>query len=237
MFSSFASFIFPDYCFVCKRKLFSTEYILCRACADTLKPVKQPRCRRCGLPQKKIHCHRCRKLKPVFSEAYQIFEFNESLRVLIHLWKYEEQIRMTDFFVRLLLELTPPAFFEEVDLLAWVPHRHIIYKGYNQSQVLARSLAAQLGCSVCPEEYLYKRKQTPSQTQFHTFRERKKNTEECFRAENPLFFERRKILIVDDVMTSGNTLNELARVLKPFKPAFIKVLTVALAPGMDYLST
>lgn len=225
----FVSYIFPDYCFLCKKALKSNEYILCNNCVLLIEPVPLPRCKRCGYPQVKVHCPRCRQLKPVFQQAYQLFVFSESIRSLIHLWKYSEQIRLTEYFSHLFMEFSPPSFLQNIDLIAWVPHKTLIYRGYNQSRLLADNLAQMLNCEICPENSLKKIKKTPSQTSFHSFFERKKNISACFQANNPLLFEGRNVLIVDDVMTSGNTLNELSRVICEFKPESVKTLTIALA--------
>lgn len=222
-------FFFPDYCFGCDQPLPSGYYLLCQQCIDRLKPVEKPRCILCGYPKRSLKCERCRYLKPSFDLAYQLFEYSGIIQQLIYQMKYYQQYRLSEFFGRLLFELAPENYLDKIDLILWVPQNTLFYKGFNQAYLIAKTFAEESGIELCPPAFLKKIHRTSSQTQFHCFSDKKKNISNAFAVENPLFFEHRNILIIDDVMTSGNTMNELAKKIRLYHPDSICILTVAQA--------
>ena len=229
VFSDFEKNFLPDLCFICESELDKNHFILCENCLRLLKPVPLPRCPKCGYPLKKIKCQRCYHLRPKFDIAYQIFEFNDILRKLVHRLKYEGYLKLADFFAGIMCEFAPDNYFSDIDIVCWIPDKKLFYKGYNQSYLIAKAIAKRINKILCDKNLIKKVRLTYSQTKFHNYKDRYENIRDSFEVSNPLYFYQKGILIVDDVMTSGNTINELAKKLKKYKPKVIKALTLAQA--------
>jgi ComF family protein len=108
--------------------------------------------------------------------------------------------------------------------LHWRKH---LWRGYNQSQAIARVLAAHLAIP-CKPRWLRRVRHTQPQRQ-QTPAARRENVRSAFRARTGLNLQGKTVLLVDDVMTSGSTASEAARALKPAKPA--RVIVAVLAHG------
>jgi ComF family protein len=100
-------------------------------------------------------------------------------------------------------------------------------RGYNQAQMIAKIVAANLGLPLSP--IVSKIKDTPAQAEIKDWDKRKKNLENCFAIANPKLIKDKNFIILDDVFTSGATLNEIARVLKNAGAKRILGLVVAKA--------
>lgn len=100
-------------------------------------------------------------------------------------------------------------------------------RGYNQAQIIAKIVAANLGLQL--SSAVSKIKDTPAQAETKDWEERKKNLENCFAVANLESVKDKNFIILDDVFTSGATLNEIARTLKNAGARRILGLVVAKA--------
>lgn len=104
-------------------------------------------------------------------------------------------------------------FFQNIDILSWVPVSRLrkLKRGYDQSELLARAIAKELDCDIIP--VLKKIRHTPPQSGIRDAAHRRANVRGSYRAKTPSILAGKRILLIDDVVTTGATGSECARVL------------------------
>lgn len=226
-------FVLPPHCLVCGRWLPSHHRgDFCAACADCFTGADSPLCPRCGAlfasRQGEDHlCGRCLQKDSFFDAARAVARYEERVRDTVHRLKYRGQTMLAEPLGRLMADhgraLLPQ---EEYDLIVPVPlHvRRLRERGYNQSLLLARSIARRWRL---PVDWISLRKTRPTLPQTTlTGEARRMNLRGAFAWRGtPLAGAR--VVLVDDVATSGCTMNECARVLKRAGAARVDVLTLA----------
>ena len=183
--------------------------------------MKPPFCLKCGEPAPAIEglCGLCMKGEHLFDFARSALLFSRTLREIIHHLKYSGRVSLARPLGDLLKECLLREAFTG-DLVIPVPlHRsRERIRGFNQAELIA----ARLGRPVAPR-LLRRRKNTPSQTGL-TRNERKRNLAGAFEVRGGV---KGTVIVVDDVYTTGSTMNEIARTLKRAGAERVEVLTVA----------
>ncbi len=215
-------FVFTSFCPICDGQVFKDGYsYVCQECLDTLAWVRGTRCKLCGIPMsgmdfQGLTCASCREENLLFDQGRCMFVMEERSRGLIHDIKYHG--------ARMILRDMPSwvdrcdGFREYLEGTVLVPvplHRRRMGKrGFNQSEWIAHALRKAVGPSVDVVHALKRRKNTPTQTELDR-NQRKANVKNAFALvrKNHLRKEDR-IMLVDDVFTTGATLNACAEVLK-----------------------
>jgi ComF family protein len=229
--------IFPPLCPICKTLLDDKEkdLTLCPNCRKAIRSVHPPYCPRCGLPVPSDDeagnlCGPCLKEKRHF-EVHRTSGFYEgTLKEAIHRFKYSGVFPL----VRVLGDLLQPTLQTlsrdyPVDLMIPVPlHiRRLRERGFNQTLLLVRELSKRTGIPY-EQRALKKIKDTPDQIALKK-RERKKNLTGAFQVKNQEAIQGKAIVLVDDVYTTGATVNECSRTLLRAGAERVAVLTVARA--------
>jgi len=166
---------------------------------------------------------------PWGGKLFVLADFDGKVQEAIHLVKYRHRRSLGRALGRWMGEkLKEVPGFSEVHLVVPVPlhPRRRVERGYNQSWEIASGVGEVVGVPV--EETLSRSRNTPSQTGLDV-REREENVRDAFRARRPLGKE--KVLLVDDVLTTGATASECAKVLKEAGAEQISVAVVA-RPGL-----
>ena len=232
------NFVFPLNCEICQKPIRESKgYSICEDCFNRIEFIEKPYCVKCGKPliktefflkNKDILCADCRKEKYSFKFARSVTVYNKILKKFIHLYKYYNEKKLADPLGKLLINyLLKCKEFEKIDLLIPVPmHKNDLRKrGFNQSVLLGRKIGNYFSIPI-EEKILIKEKSTPFQINLSK-KERKKNLIKVFSVKEPEKFENKNILIVDDVFTTGSTVNECAKEIKKAKAKNIFVLTLA----------
>lgn len=169
-----------------------------------------------------VACQKRHFLNGVLSVGY--FK-DERLKKIIHAFKYQDLFSLKDYLAGELLELINKEGLE-FDLVSYVPlsKKRMIRRGYNQSQMIASELSQLTG--VCLYQGLIKNKETKTQVGL-TRKERIKNLEGAFIVKNKERLEGKKIVLIDDVITTGATLDQCAQVLKIAGAKKVWGLTIA----------
>lgn len=217
-FEALFNLIFPEKynCFICGGK---ASYGLCRGCADSLPKINGKTCKICGkkVSDEEELCINCKSNKIYFDGCAVPFVYREKVEKLIHLFKYQNQ----KVLAKPMAELMVWEIFKKgwkVDVVTFIPlhPERLMERGYNQSELLAIYIGEFMGIDVLP---LLKRvKNTGSQTLLRAG-ERHENIRNAFKAEES--FEKKSILLVDDILTTGATLNEASRILKENGASFV----------------
>lgn len=208
----------------------------CRTCWTAIRPFKGPSCPRCGLPfasdvaltYSPDHlCLSCRQRLPAFTQAWACYAYEPPLQDAIHLFKYRGKVILADALGALLRHAwqTPP----DVDLLMPVPLHpsRLRTREYNQSLLLADELNRRLRIPLIYDN-LVRVRATPSQTELSRTA-RLKNLRRCFSVRRPDDVAGKRVLRVDDVMTTGTTVNECAKALRTAGADDVYVVTLARA--------
>ncbi len=213
---------YPRICPVCARLSDRAGRHICWNCfsALPLHTAETPHCIRCGLvPEGDVGadflCDACRLNPPAFDRARTALPFHSAARDLIHILKYKQGVWLADDLADLLEGCARAHFdIDAVDLVLPVPlsPAKLRARRYNQSELLARALARRLGVP-CLSRLIERVRNTTTQTHL-SVTERKTNVKGAFAVSDPSAIRARTVFIVDDVMTTGATLGEIAATLK-----------------------
>ncbi|MCX7175568.1 MAG: ComF family protein [Proteobacteria bacterium] len=207
------SALLPQDCFLCGAV--SGDALLCRACGNDLPRLPALRCPACALPTPRGEtCGACLKRPPHFDATLSCFSYDFPVDRLIQALKYRRSLVVSDYLALALLEAAPmppmPAMQAALLLALPLSAQRLRQRGFNQALEIARPLAKCLGLPLLIDGY--KRViDTAPQTSL-PWQERQKNIQGAF--ECALDLSGKTIIVIDDVMTTGATLNEFARTLK-----------------------
>lgn len=211
-------FLYPRRCGGCGQR----GAWLCAACDHKLERFSTPWCSRCGIPSKFLACS-CADFSPELTWARSVASFDGWMRGAIVQLKYHGEWsrgRPLAEALALALENMP------VDILVPVPLHpsRLKHRGFNQSLILARDLAPLLGANV--DDCLIRTRRTPSQTTLDAA-ERRSNVAGAFKLVSHRDHAGATVVLVDDVLTTGSTIGECARVLHSTGAASIGAATLA----------
>ncbi len=231
----FLRFLFPPQCHCCETFLEEGEQGVCRGCFSKIRWIEPPFCTICGVPflsgEIESHpCGACLTRRRYFTIARALGYYEGPFRETIHRWKYEEKNCLTRFFGEKLAEGFRRYWdVESFDLLLPVPLHpcRLRERGFNQALLLVRELNRS---TRIPYSKKLLRKKILTPPQVHLSRaEREKAVRGSFDLQREEEVEGKLILLVDDVYTTGSTVNECARVLRKAGAKQIDVLTLAHA--------
>ena len=179
-------------------------------------------------------CHACRDFEPEFARAVSFGEYEGGLRGLIHLLKYDSVIPVATALGHMLarkIEELLPSCQDAVPLIVPVPlHKNKRSdRGFNQAELIARAAVKRIPHRLeLATGILVRQRPTISQVGL-TREQRKENMRDAFRVHDRRRVCGRIVIVVDDVMTTGTTLSECARVLKKAGAKKVLAATVARA--------
>ena len=217
-------FLFPPRCAGCDK--WGERY--CTSCLDQTNIINSSMCQICGetvLINSLNTCNRCQSSPPHFSELRSWAYFEGPLQKAIHKLKYKRNLGLGDTLAQPLIELYRVMKWE-VDLVSAIPLNSVKKRerGYNQALLIARPLAWETGLQL--ETSAVKRIiNTRSQVGL-TLIERKTNVQDAFRANSRLVGEK-SVLLIDDVVTTGSTINSCAEAMREAGARNVYGLTLA----------
>jgi ComF family protein len=237
MFSRIVNLLYPAQCHACGVKTIAWDQNICDVCLKKIKKRLPPFCIKCGRqipgePEAMYVCNDCKNEQLYFDRAFSVFYYDGILKKLVHNFKYNKMTALAKEFVELVI-----AFMKEYDIgkrceiVVSIPmHPFRLFKReINPSEILAKNIAKKLGLHYF-NSILKKTKNTPPQSMLSRT-ERIENLEGSFslRKYKEHDIKGKNILLVDDLFTTGSTVNECAKVLKEAGGAYIEVITLARA--------
>ncbi|MCX7591422.1 MAG: ComF family protein [Kiritimatiellae bacterium] len=225
--------MFPRQCAGCGGPVGSAPLHFCWDCRSRLDLIGHPYCSLCGDPaegmiEHEYVCSLCQRQPVFFDRARSVARYRGPLRRAMQAFKYGGAMYLRQDFGEMLRACVGAHYadvrFDGVVSVPLYPRRER-ERMYNQSGLLARSLAHKLGLAHLPR-FLQRVRATVTQTNLDAD-ERRVNVRRAFRCMDNGWFDGRVLLLVDDVMTTGATVNECARVLKQAGAAAVHVVTVA----------
>lgn len=219
----------PPTCLSCHVKLAKGENVLCDICKSLIGVPPLNHCDKCGAEISDEYCSTCAETDFCFEFSRSVYGFQGPIQHLIHELKYNGRLASAKYLAEGLCQfLKDNADYKGYNCIAAVP-LHPVRKrerGFNQSELLARSLAKNSGL-----EYInpIKRKHyTKSQTLLHKD-ERLKNLSGAFCIRKGQNVTGKNVILVDDVFTTGSTLNEVSKVLLQAGASKVAGLTASRA--------
>ena len=214
--------VFPPRCAVCG----AMGAFLCPACLESMPRALPPRCPVCWQPGRfASSCTDCREQPPAFRALRTPYLMASAARGAVHALKYGHFSALAEEMGRLMAESVAGKDLA-ADSVVPVPlhSRRRRSRGYNQSALLAKAVAAVLGLPV-DEGALVRRRARPPQAGAASAEERRRNVEGAFEARRGL--AGRRILLIDDVTTTGATLDACAGALGEARAASVHCLAFA----------
>ncbi len=241
----FMDVIYPRKCVACEnvlemrsyRKLRGDEIFngLCNKCRKAVKYVENPVCMKCGKPiqnSEKEYCYDCEKNQHIYDMGIAVFEYCDEIKKAVYRLKYENYKIYGAFFGEEMAKKYGNVISDwNVDAIIPVPiHAGRMKKrGYNQAELIARRLSELTG--IREDDYILERvKNTLPQKELgNNFR--KKNIENAFKViKNVVKYN--KVILVDDIYTTGCTIDECARVLKEAGVKEVYFVTICIGQGI-----
>lgn len=225
---------YPEVCQLCgNSRAIPAQGFVCTACRAQVRFVDPPFCERCGTPYEgqitnPFECANCRELALDFSFARSAVIAREGVLDVIHRYKYYRALYFEPFLADLLLSRAVPALASaKWDLIVPVPlhHARLREREFNQAERLARRLSA---ATNIPLETSLCRRTLPTQSQTVLGRqERLANVRRAFSMRPGKSLDGQRIVLLDDVLTTGATTSACARVLRNAGAGEVCVWTVA----------
>ena len=204
--------LFPPKCVLCRKLLSKNETFFCRQC--------RCECEEFGKAKRSI---------PFVAQWTGIWYYKDSVRGSIHRYKFSNARHYAQAYAQKLALRLQQEEMTDFDLLSWIPvspqrKRH---RGYDQGELLAQALAREFGCDYAP--VLQKVRHTPPQSGIHDVAKRRANIQGAYRIPDRDRIRGKRILLLDDVLTTGATSSECAKVLMIGGARAVTLATVAVA--------
>ncbi len=208
--NSLARLILPPTCAVCKQ----AGDLLCSDCRSTLPRITVALCTRCGrslASQADAYCQRCARQPLLLQQLRTPFFFEEPLSGIIHQLKYNGFFALAEPIAELMVDAWPE-IVDNIDLLVPIPlhEKRQKKRGYNQAALLAHHLGQQWNLPVA-ENGLRRSRHTPPQVGL-SLAERQRNVTGAF-VVGDCSFDGQRVLLLDDVFTTGSTLTAATQTL------------------------
>lgn len=239
MIQAILDFIYPVRCPICTEIVIPKGNMICSSCRDTLPYVVEPKCMKCGKPMElmeKEYCSDCERKSYHYDKGYALWFYNEDLKRSIALFKYHSKKEYAKFYIQevvrcygdKLKKLAP-------DIIVPVPiHRSKhLERGYNQADILAQGIGKQLGIPVLSDFIIRNRKTLP-QKKLNDI-ERLRNLSEAFELNEKVAVcynkDINKVLLIDDIYTTGSTIEACTNVLKAYGVREVYFIVLCIGKG------
>ena len=210
--------LYPKRCLACDKVLLNIEKErgICQACVKQVKLVGPDYCLKCGTPtyNNEELCHNCKNTTRYFEQNKAIFQYTGQMKDTMYRFKYFNRRCYAKAFADHAVKIYGPWLKEQkIDAIVPVP----MYKpkerrrGYNQAAVFARALSKKINIPV-DESIVIRQSDTTAMKQLNHLK-RKKNLLKAFTTPKNIV-QFRKVLVVDDIYTTGTTLDEVSKALK-----------------------
>lgn len=220
---------FPPRCAFCGRILkINTGFNVCGDCIKTLPYAEGKLCEKCGCAIDAVYgdniCYNCRHTKRYFDKCVAPFFYKDNARRAVLDFKFHNRTANVLVYAKYMAAYL--GFFDKIDYITFVPMtaKRERKRGYNQARLLAEEIGKRENISVLP--MLKKIKETGRQSRLKR-EERINNIKGSFVSLNLSSVKNASILLIDDVLTTGATANECAKMLKKAGAERVFVLTLA----------
>lgn len=226
--------LWPSQCAVCKETIAGAKEKLCPGCwQDFSKAISEDYCRRCGRQVSPFgivqgRCGYCRELSFPYDGIVRVGGYEKAIRSLILSLKFSEMTEWADYLASLLREaVLAGGFASQIQVVVPVPLHWLrrLKRGFNQSYLLAKKMRLP---NAALHTDIVRLRNTEQQWEL-TQAQRRRNVKGAFAVRRGHPFADKTVLLVDDITTSGATLEECAKVLKEAGAAKVYAAVLATA--------
>jgi ComF family protein len=230
--------LYPPVCLECQTPLDNpANQFFCKKCWSNVEYIGDNICLTCGVPIADISslqtgkCENCRLSKPAYDSLRSVAKYEGAIRTAVHSLKFKYKTKLAPFLGEMLLNFYRENYQQgQFDMIVPIP-LHWLKKWmreFNQSELLSNYVGSEIGCPV--ESKILKRKRyTKPQSRIKGRRAKFKNIYNAFKVKDPSKVQSKKIFVIDDIMTTGVTVNEASRVLKEAGAAEVHALVLTRA--------
>ena len=226
IFDSIKKFIFPSHCVICDKVLpygnKLENLFLCDDCKDKLEFIKEPTCKKCGAminDSDSIYCERCEQdLHEHFDYGFGLLRYNDFVKESLHRIKYKGRKEYIDFYGKCIAKTFKDKIAEiNPDYIVPIPihYNRLRERNYNQAAVLAYSISKELhnyGIDIKVSEELIKRVKNTRVLNKLDNEDRASELKDAFETQDLSNID--SILLVDDIYTTGATIDTIAKAIK-----------------------
>ncbi|OQB14319.1 MAG: DNA utilization protein GntX [Firmicutes bacterium ADurb.Bin193] len=229
-----SNFFSPPLCIFCRNPLdIESEDNICPRCKKDIPLNNKKSCRICATPLDisfgDLYCGVCRKGKRAFAQTVSRYVFKDGVAAAVRYMKFGKgQIWIADTLGRLVAKTVLEEYQGiKFDMVVYVPisKKRMRERGFNQSEIIAEAVCKELGLAK-PSGVLQKLYDTPRQSGLK-LKERRGNVKGAFGVKNGSVVEDKTVLLIDDICTTGATLDECSRVLKKAGATVVYCATAA----------
>ena len=226
--------LYPRCCPVCHKIVEGREKIICDSCLEKMRPISQPRCFQCGKSiqnAEQEYCRDCQKASHVYEQGIGIYVYDDIMRRSIENFKFHGRREYGDFYIRAMAE------YGRSYIQRWKPEaivpvpitaRKQKIRGFNQSEYLAEGIGEIYKIPVLSQAVV-RLEERKAQKELSA-KERRRNLKHAFQIGKN-FKAFKTVLLVDDVYTTGSTVDAVAEVLKENGVERIYFLTLCQGKG------
>ena len=226
IFDNIKKFIFPNHCVICDKLLpfgsSLTSEFLCEDCKEKLEFINNPTCKKCGAMinnENETFCIRCQnKFYNSFEYGFGLLRYNDFVKESLHRIKYNNRKEYISFYAKC-IAMTYKDKFKDINPEYLIPvpihKQRLIKRNYNQSSILAHAISDELkkyNIDIPVNENLIFRHKNTKVLNKLDDNNRISELKNAFVSQNNSYIN--KVIIVDDIYTTGSTINEIADVLK-----------------------
>ena len=223
--------LYPHTCPLCGK---TTAEEICGACADKLLSIAEPRCMKCGKPirsDEEEYCYDCAHRQHEYERGYGMWVHQGDVQASVYRFKYQNRRIYSEFYAKMLAEQYGSAVRRwKICLIIPIPlyRKRRRQRGYNQSELVAKKLGKILDIPVDSKNLRRVRNTNPQKKM--SARGRRTNLRNAFRVRGG-FAPVQSVLLIDDIYTTGNTIDCAARELKKAGVQKVYFLTISIGQG------
>lgn len=230
--------LFPPVCVFCGTGRVTSDSSVCESCSRDIEFVEDPICNLCGLPVPGLQsgsqrrCGKCLQHKPLYDKARFSVYYSRVIRRGILKFKFQNSLFLGETLSSYLIKTFQEHFLNEnLDAIIPIPvhNRRLVRRGYNQCAILARKLGNKVNLEVLTNT-LNKTVNTIPQARLKR-KQRIENVKGSFSVRNPEEIRGKRLLLLDDVFTTGSTISEASRTLIKHEAKSVQALVLSVRHG------
>ncbi len=230
--------LFPPVCILCGTGRVTSDSSVCESCAKDIYLVEGPICNHCGLPVPGLQsgsqgrCGKCLEHKPLYDKARFSVYYSRVIRRGILKFKFQSSLFLAETLSSYLTKTFQEHFLDEkLDAIIPIPvhDRRLVRRGYNQCAILAIKLGNNVNVEVLTNT-LNKTVNTLPQTRLKR-NQRIENVKGSFSVRKPEEIRGKRLLLLDDVFTTGSTISEASRTLRKHGADSVQALVLSVRHG------
>lgn len=226
--------LYPSKCPFCGKLTGKKAVTACGGCRKKLPFITGPRCFQCGKPvdtEEKEYCMDCARKKHGFTQGISLWSYDKSVKQAVYRFKYKNQRAYAGYFAReLVRQYGTQIRWWNAQAIIPVPIHRKRYgqRGYNQAELLARAISQYMQVPV-QNNLIVRIKNTKPQKELNE-KERQKNLKSAFKI-NENGVKLKKVIIVDDIYTTGSTVDVMTELLLSIGVTDVYVITLCIGKG------